>query len=105
MTRRASTIKGLAFSIEDFELGPQVGSGFFGKVRKVRHKYSELIGVEVLQFHNWNLHQWKPVKLFEACYTMGFWKNILSGYRISQLSQFEEQFGNLDEIQVKFIAL
>lgn len=52
MTRRASTIKGLAFSIEDFELGPQVGSGFFGKVRKVRHKYSELIGVEVLQFHN-----------------------------------------------------
>lgn len=35
----------------------------------------------------------------------GILKNILSGYRISQLSQFEEQFGNLDEIQVKFIAL
>ena len=35
MIRRASTIKGLAFTEDDFEMGPQIGSGFFGKVRKV----------------------------------------------------------------------
>jgi len=38
MIRRASTIKGLAFTEDDFDLGPNIGCGFFGKVRKVRHK-------------------------------------------------------------------
>lgn len=33
--RRASTIKGLAFTADDFEMGPYIGTGFFGKVRKV----------------------------------------------------------------------